>query len=47
MVELSKQYPQYQFVVAGVSWLDKQVYTPYLDGSDVRYVCDKTYERSP
>ena len=44
MVELSKQYPQYQFVVAGVSWLDKQVYTPYLDGSDVRYVCDKTYE---
>ena len=30
--------------MAGVSWLDKQVYTPYLDGSDVRYVCDKTYE---
>ncbi|MFQ8804311.1 MAG: hypothetical protein ACLR8Y_03285 [Alistipes indistinctus] len=28
MVELSKQYPQYQFVVAGVSWLDKPVYTP-------------------
>ena len=44
MLELDKQYPQYQFVVAGVSWLDKQVYTPYLDGSDVRYVCDKTYE---
>ncbi len=44
MVDLSKQYPQYQFVVAGVSWLDRQVYVPYLNGSDVNYVCDKTYE---
>lgn len=44
MVELSKLYPQYQFVVAGVSWLDRSIYTPYLQGSDVRYICDETYE---
>ena len=44
MVELSAEFSQYQFVVAGVSWLDREVYAPYLAGSDVRYVCDKTYE---
>ena len=44
MVDLSREFPQYQFVVAGVSWLDREVYKPYLEGSDVRYVCDKTYE---
>ena len=36
MVELSKLYPQYQFVVAGVSWLDRSIYTPYIQCSDVR-----------
>ncbi len=44
MVDLSREFPQYQFVVAGVSWLDREVYKPYLEGSDVRYVCDRTYE---
>lgn len=44
MVELSREFPQYQFVVAGVSWLDKGVYAPYLAGSDVRWVQDRTYE---
>lgn len=44
MVELSHEYPQYQFVIAGVSWLDKGIYDKYTKGSDVRYVCDKTYE---
>ena len=44
MVELSRKYPQYQFVVAGVSWLDRSVYAPHLEGSDVRWVKDLTYE---
>lgn len=44
MVELSREYPQYQFVVAGVSWLDRSVYAPHLEGSDVRWVKDLTYE---
>ncbi len=44
MVELSRKYPQYQFVVAGVSWLDQSVYAPHLTGSDVRWVKDLTYE---
>ncbi|MDD3108069.1 MAG: lipid-A-disaccharide synthase [Alistipes sp.] len=44
MVALSKQFPDYQFVVAGVAWLDRAVYAPFLSGSSVRYVCNKTYE---
>lgn len=44
MVELAGRFPQYQFVVAGVPWLDRSVYEPYMAGSPVRYVCDKTYE---
>ena len=44
MVSLSSRFPDYQFVVAGVSWLDKNVYERYLTGSNVRYVCDRTYE---
>ena len=44
MVEVSRRFPDYQFVVTGVSWLDKALYDKYLDGSGVAYVCDKTYE---
>lgn len=44
MIELSKHFPDYQFVVAGVSWLDKSVYENHMTGSDVKYVRDKTYE---
>lgn len=44
MVAVSKAFPDYQFVVTGVSWLDKALYDKVLSGSGVRYVCDKTYE---
>lgn len=44
MAALSKKFPQHQFVVTGVSWLDRTLYEPYLAGSDIRYVCDQTYE---
>lgn len=44
MVEVSRSFPDYQFVVTGVSWLDKELYDKYLSGSDVGYVCDKTYQ---
>lgn len=44
MVELSGFFPNYQFVVAGVSWLDRSQYDSYLEGTPVRHVCDKTYE---
>lgn len=44
MVAVSRLFPQYQFVVTGVSWLDKALYDRHLSESDVRFVCDKTYE---
>lgn len=44
MVAVSQLFPEYQFVVTGVSWLDRALYDKYLQGSDVRFVCDKTYE---
>ncbi|MDE5944769.1 MAG: lipid-A-disaccharide synthase [Rikenella sp.] len=44
MVEVARSMPEYQFVVTGVSWLDRSLYDRYLEGSDVRFVCDRTYE---
>lgn len=44
MVAVSRLFPEYQFVVTGVSWLDRTLYDKYLNSSDVRFVCDKTYE---
>lgn len=44
MTELSGRFPEYQFVLAGVPWLEKSLYNQYLVGSPVKYVCDKTYE---
>lgn len=44
MVAVARRFPEYQFVVTGVSWLDRSLYDNYLQGSDVRFVCDRTYE---
>ena len=44
MAELSRRFPERQFVVAGVSWLERGLYEKHMAGSDVRYVCDCTYE---
>lgn len=44
MVALSERFPEHQFVVTGVGWLDRALYEQYLAGSDIRYVCDETYE---
>lgn len=44
MVLLSRRFPDRQFVVAGFKGLDRELYERCLAGSDVRYVCDATYE---
>jgi len=44
MAALSKRFPDRQFVVTGVSWLDRSLYERYMAGSGIRYVCDRTYE---
>lgn len=44
MIELSKRFPQYRFILGGVPWLDRGLYDKLLAGSDVDFVCDQTYE---
>ncbi len=44
MARLSRKFPDYQFVVAGVHWLDKSLYDRYMAGTGLHYVCDRTYE---
>ncbi|MEG1672495.1 MAG: lipid-A-disaccharide synthase [Alistipes sp.] len=44
MALLSKKFPEHQFVVTGVSWLDRALYEQYTAGSEIRYVCNQTYE---
>ena len=43
MLTVIPHFPQYQFVVAGVSWLDKALYHQLTDNKDVRVVFDQTY----
>lgn len=44
MVALSRRFPSYRFVVAGVSWIERSLYDEIIGGSDVAYVCDRTFE---
>lgn len=44
MCALAPRFPHYQFVVTGVSWLDRGLYDRHLAGTDVRMVVDQTYE---
>lgn len=44
MVALSKAHPEWQFVVAGVSWIDHSLYEEFTSQSDVKVLKDCTYE---
>lgn len=44
MARLAERFEGWQFVVAGVSWLDRALYEEAAAGSGIRYVCDQTYE---
>lgn len=43
MARLSARFPEHQFVVTAVPWIDRALYEQYMAGSDIRYVCDQTY----
>ncbi len=43
MTALAAAFPDHQFVVAGVSWLDRGLYDKFLAGSTVKCVTDQTY----
>ena len=44
MVAIAEQFPQYQFVVTAVPWIDKSLYDSYISGSNVKYICNKTQQ---
>ncbi|MFI3332067.1 MAG: lipid-A-disaccharide synthase [Rikenellaceae bacterium] len=44
MVSVSREFPDHQFVVAGVSWLEREEYDRVLEGSNISLVVDQTYE---
>lgn len=44
MVAIARRFPDYQFVVTAVPWIDKSLYDKYIDNSGVRYVCDRTQQ---
>lgn len=44
MVSVSRKFPNHQFVVAGVSWLEREEYDRVLEGSNISLVVDQTYE---
>ena len=44
MVTLARRFPEYQFVVTAVPWIDKSIYDRYIAGSPVRYVNNRTQQ---
>ena len=44
MIAISRNFPNYQFVVAAVPWLERELYEKILQGSEVKVVCNKTYD---
>ncbi len=44
MVSLSREFERHQFVVAGVSWLEREEYERLLEGTNIKLIIDQTYE---
>ena len=44
MVTISQNFPEYQFIVAAVPWIEKELYDKLLSGTNVKFVCNKTYD---
>ena len=43
MVAISQNFPKYQFVVAAVPWIEREMYDKILANTGVKVVCNKTY----
>ncbi|MFL5752875.1 MAG: lipid-A-disaccharide synthase [Bacteroidia bacterium] len=44
MMNVAKQFPQFQFIIAGSPGLPESYYQQYLSGSDLRIIFGKTHE---
>ena len=44
MVAISRNFPEYQFVVTAVPWIEREMYDAILANTAVKVVCNKTYD---
>ena len=44
MVAIAQRFAEYQFVVTAVPWIDKSLYDSYIDGTNVKCVCNQTQQ---
>ncbi len=44
MLKISKDFPDYQFVVAAASSLEKEIFDKYITNEDVKLIYNQTYE---
>ena len=44
MVAISRRFPEYQFIVTAVPWIDKSIYDEIIAGSEVRYISNRTQQ---
>jgi lipid-A-disaccharide synthase len=44
MVAIANRFPNYQFIVTAVPWIDKSIYDSIIAGSEVKYVYDRTQQ---
>ena len=44
MVAISQNFPNHQFVVAAVPWIEREMYDKILADTGVKVVCNKTYD---
>ena len=44
MVAISQNFPQYQFVVAAVPWIERELYDKILANTAIKVICNKTYD---
>ena len=44
MVAIAQRFAEYQFVVTAVPWIDKSLYDSYINGTNVKYVCNQTQQ---
>jgi lipid-A-disaccharide synthase len=44
MVAIAQRFAEYQFVVTAVPWIDKSLYDSYINGTNVKYICNQTQQ---
>ena len=44
MVAISRRFPEYQFIVTAVEWIDRSIYDEIIAGSKVRYISNRTQQ---